>query len=508
MIQSVLTWLDQRTGLVTLTKDFLTEDVPGGVSYWYTFGSATLIALVIQIITGIFLTFYYSPSATTAWESTKFIYDKVLLGQFVLSLHYWGASAMIVLVTIHLLQTLVWGAYKRPREMQWVVGVLLFFTVLAMGLTGYLLPWDLDAYFATQVSVNIAGTVPVIGTAIANFLQDGSTMGTLTIGRFYGLHVWLTPILILLLVGLHLTIFRHNGAAGPPVDEKPKKVGQFFPDQIFMDTVVAFIMFGIIALLAWHSPAPLLAKADPNNSTFVPTPAWYFYSLYGILNASPPSMELVATVVIPGLAVLVLLALPWIDRNPSRRWNTRWLLFGITAFVMANIVYMSWFGAKVIGERQAASGFAGLTPVEGAGAPPATPAPVGGAAVASAAGGQIFTQNCSTCHGAQGGGTPNLAPALANNPYVSGDPKAVILTVANGMHGQPAMGQSFGQSQMPAWKAQLKPDQIAQVISYIRASWGNNGSAVTTAQVQAALGGKPAAPAKTAPKTKKPPKKL
>ncbi len=499
MIQNVLSWLDQRTGLVTMTKDFLTEDVPGGAAYWYTFGSATLIALVIQIVTGIFLTFYYSPSATTAWESTKFIYTDVTLGQFIISMHYWGASAMIVLMTIHLLQTLIWGAYKKPREMQWIVGVLLFFVVLSMGLTGYLLPWDLDAYFATQVSVNIAGTVPVIGTAIANFLQDGSSMGTLTINRFYGLHVWLAPILILLLVGLHLAIFRHNGAAGPPDDVRPKKVGRFWPDQLFMDTVVAFIMFGIVALLAWQSPAPLLGKADPNDNLFVPTPAWYFYSLYGILNAAPASMELFATVVVPGLAVLVLLALPWLDRNPSRRLNTRWLLLGITAFVMANIVYMSWFGAKVIGERQAASGFHGLTPVEGAGAAPETPAPSGAAVVTSAAGAQIFTQNCASCHGAQGGGTPNVAPPLANNPYVKGDPKALILTVVNGMHGQPAMGQSFGSMQMPAWKGQLTPDQIAQVVSYIRGAWGNGASAVTTADVQAASGGK-AAPVKTAPK--------
>jgi ubiquinol-cytochrome c reductase cytochrome b subunit len=375
--------------------------------------------------------------------------------------------------------------------MQWIVGVLLFLVTLSMGLTGYLLPWDLDAYFATQVSINIAGTVPVIGTAIANFLQDGSTMGTLTINRFYGLHVWLAPILILLLVGAHLAIFRHNGAAGPPVDEKPKKVGQFFPDQIFMDTVVAFIMFGVIALLAWHSPAPLLNRADPNDAQFVPTPAWYFYSLYGILNAAPASLELVATVILPGIAVLVLLALPWIDRNPSRKWNTRYLLFGITLFVFANIVYMSWFGAKVIGERQAASGFHGLTPVEGAGAAAATPTPAGGAAVANAAGQQVFSANCVSCHGAAGGGTPNVAPALANNPFVSGDPKAVILAVVNGMHGQPAMGTSYGSMAMPPWKGALTPAQIAQVISYIRGSWGNSGSPVTTAQVQAALGTKP-----------------
>jgi ubiquinol-cytochrome c reductase cytochrome b subunit len=490
MINNVLTWLDERTGFVTLTKDFLTEDVPGGVSYWYTFGSATLIAFIIQIVTGIFLTFYYSPSATTAWESTKFIYDKVLLGQLLLSLHYWGASAMIVLVTMHLLQALVWGAYKKPRELQWVVGVLLFFLTLAMGLTGYLLPWDLNAYFATQVSINIAGTIPVIGTTIANFLQDGSTMGTLTINRFYALHIWLTPALMFLLVGAHLTIFRHNGPAGPPVDEKPKAVGPFYPDQIFMDTVVAFIMFGIVLLLSILSPAPLLGKADPNNSTFVPSPAWYFDSLYGILNAAPANLELVATVVLPGVAVLALLLLPWLDRNPSRRWNTRWLLFAISAFVMANIIYMSYFGAKVIGERQLASGNAGLTPVAGAGAPAQTPAPKGGApvaTVASAAGAKIFAQDCASCHGAAGAGTPNVAPALASNPFVTGDAATVIAAVGNGMHGAPAMGKSYGAMQMPAWKGQLTPDQIAQVVTYIRGAWGNTGGPVTTAQVKAAL---------------------
>src|SRR5438132_8526957 len=149
---------------------------------------------------------------------------------------------------------------------------------------------------------------------------------------------------------------------------------------------------------------------------------------------------------------------------------------------------MSWFGAKVIGERQAASGFAGLTPVAGAGAPAATPTPKGGAAVATvanAAGQKIFAQSCASCHGAAGGGTPNVAPPLAGNPFVSGDDKLVVLTVVNGMHGQPVMGQNYGSMQMPAWKGQLTPDQIAQVVTYIRGAWGNTGRPVTAAQVKA-----------------------
>ena len=126
----MITWIEQRTGLVSALKEFLTEDIPGGATYWYVWGSATLIVFTIQIITGIILTFYYSPSANTAWESTAFIYQHVYGGQFLISLHYWGASAMIVLVSVHLLQVLTFGAYKRPREIQWVVGVTLFFFTL------------------------------------------------------------------------------------------------------------------------------------------------------------------------------------------------------------------------------------------------------------------------------------------------------------------------------------------------------------------------------------------
>ncbi len=171
----MLAWLENRTGLIGALKTFLTEDVPGGASYWYVFGSATLLVLAVQIVTGIILCFYYSPSSWTAWESTQFIYRHVWGGSFLISLHYWGASAMIVLMSMHLLQVVLFGAYKKPREIQWVVGVLLFFIVLSMGLTGYLLPWDLNAYFATQVAINIAASVPVIGQFIYHFLSDGST---------------------------------------------------------------------------------------------------------------------------------------------------------------------------------------------------------------------------------------------------------------------------------------------------------------------------------------------
>jgi ubiquinol-cytochrome c reductase cytochrome b subunit len=500
----MLSWLDERTGVLGGIKTFLTEDVPGGASYWYVFGSATLIAFVIQIVTGIFLTFYYAPSAATAWESTKFIYEKVLLGQFVLSLHSWGASAMIVLMSMHLLQVLLWGAYKRPREVQWVVGVLLFIFVMSMGLTGYLLPWDLNAYYASQVALNITSSVPLIGTAMANFLQDGSTMGTLTINRFFGLHVWLTPILLMGLVGAHLAIFRHNGSAGQPTDEKPVTFGRFYPNQLFMDTLTSLVVFIIIVLLSIFSPTPLLAKADPNNSQFVPSPAWYFYPLYGILRVTPPSLEVVATVVVPGLAVLVLLLLPWIDRNPSRALKRRPVLASLTILSLAATIGISIYASRAIASEQAASGYAGLTPVAGAGAP-RTPGkgenaqvgnltnnPAGGAvgnqmggpnAGANVSAANVFNANCATCHGANGAGQPGIPP-LAANPFVTGDPGKVIGVVQHGLMGKISVNGQTYDAAMPAWQSKLSPAEIAAVITYIRSSWGNKAGAVTEAQVR------------------------
>jgi ubiquinol-cytochrome c reductase cytochrome b subunit len=282
----MLNWLESRTGFVTLAKEFLTEDVPGGASYWYVFGSATLFAMILQIVTGIFLTFFYAPSANTAWESTRAIYLNPWT-HALLSIHYWGASAMIALVFLHLLQVLIWGAYKAPRELQWIVGVLLLLVTLVLGLTGYLLPWDMDAYFASQVSLNIAGLPP--GGAILQLIaQGGPVMGTNTINRFFGLHVWLMPAALVLLVGAHLAIFRHNGSAGPVVDDPRKlKPGRFWPDQMFMDGAASFFVFVIILALAIFAPPYLDQKADPTNAAFTPYPAWYFLFLFGLLNFVP-----------------------------------------------------------------------------------------------------------------------------------------------------------------------------------------------------------------------------
>ncbi|HVA38842.1 MAG TPA: cytochrome b N-terminal domain-containing protein [Candidatus Dormibacteraeota bacterium] len=478
----MLQWLEERTGIVSLVEGLLTEDVPGGASYWYVFGSATVVALIIQIVTGIFLTFYYAPSSATAWESTKFIYDKVNFGQFIIGIHYWGASAMIALMFLHLLQVVLWGAYKRPREVMWVIGVVLLVCTLVMGLTGYLLPWDLNAYFASQVSMNIAGSAPVLGGWVQRFLQDGPAMGTLTINRFFGIHVWLVPIILLLLVGMHLTVFRHNGAAGPVSDEPPKgKPGRFWPNQMFMDTLVSLVVFAVIVFLAITSPPELLLKADPNNSTFVPSPAWYFLPLYGILNLTPPSLEVVATIILPTLFIVALMLLPWIDRNRSRALARRPFLVGITAVVVVILIGTGVYGQDVIGQRAALSGgnvgiCADACKGEQVAATPAS---------TLLAGKPTYLQKCAACHQATGAGLPGSFPPLAGNPTVTGDPKQLIDIVLNGKTGPiTVLGKSYNGA-MPAWKGQLTNAEIASVITYIRNDWGNKASAVTQSEVAA-----------------------
>ena len=507
----MLTWLDQRTGLVTLTKDFLTEDVPGGASYWYAFGSATLFAMILQIVTGIFLCFYYAPSTASAWESTKFIIEKVPAGHLVLSLHYWGASAMIAFVAMHLLQVLLWGAYKKPRELQWIVGVILFIVTLVLGLTGYLLPWDLNALLASRVAINISGNAPIAGQLVQQFLQDGNGITTLTINRFFGIHVWLMPALLVLLVALHLMIFRWNGPAGPPIDEAPKlKPGRFWPDQMFMDTVLSFAMFVIIVALAVFAPAPLDAKADLNNSQFVPYPAWYFLALYALLDVVgnfPPALvqisTLFATIVGPTLLIVVLVILPFLDRNPSRRLSRRPWILGVTAVVMLGAIGLSWVGQRNVYENQLLHNIIGpnvpaAVAVNGNGALPTGPEGTAGStgtsggtgatAANAGSGATVYASNCAGCHGATGTGQPGVFPPLAGNPIVTGDPSKVIPIVLNGLNGPITVKGSNYKGTMPPWKGNLTNKQIADVMTYIRSAWGNKASPVSEAQV--AAGGK------------------
>ncbi len=497
----MLNWIESRTGFISMTKDFLVEDIPGGASYWYVFGSATVFAMILQIVTGIFLTFFYAPSANTAWESTAWIYTH-FWPHLILAIHYWGASAMIALVFLHLLQVLVWGAYKSPRELQWVVGVILLLVTLVLGLTGYLLPWDMNAYFASQVALNITGTAPIAGPLIQQIAQGGGAMGTETINRFFGIHVWLMPAVMVLLVGAHLAIFRWNGPAGP-IAEDPRKLknGRFWPDQMFMDGFASFIVFAIIVALAFISPPFLDAKADPTNTAFIPYPAWYFLALFGLLNVVPPSLDLLATIVVPTLFLLIVIAIPWLDRSTTRSLSARGGIIVSTIVALVAIVGLSIYSQVSIQAKQAAAppspteaqvlAMANSTAIAPAAAAPAAAGASSSAAAPAAnpliaAGATVYAGNCAGCHAANGMGQPGAIPPLAGNPFVTGDPHAVIGVLLDGKNGAITVNGAAFNGQMPAWKGTLSNKDIAAVISYIRGGLGaNKASAVTEADVAA-----------------------
>ena len=213
---SAVGWIDERTSLSGPGRWMLFRKVPKGTNWFYTLGSASMFAFLNQAITGVFLAMYYRPSATEAYESTRFITNEVFLGEFVRGMHKWGSSVMVILVMLHMARTFFFGAYKYPRELNWVLGVVLLILTFAMSFTGYLLPFDQRSYWATIVGVNINGTGPLVGPYLSDFLMGGPEFNATTLSRFYAIHMMLIPGLIAALIGAHLYLVAKHGTTAPP----------------------------------------------------------------------------------------------------------------------------------------------------------------------------------------------------------------------------------------------------------------------------------------------------
>src|SRR5579862_4498298 len=236
---------DHRTGLHTGLQKFLYEDIPASSGWHQVFGSVALFLILIQFFTGIMLSLNYAPTPGEAYSSLRYILTEVTAGRLMRGLHHWGASMIIVIVVLHMVQVFLWGAYKKPREGTWVVGVILLLLTLAYGLTGYLLPWDNRAYWGTVVATQIGSTVPVMGPYVTRILGSANGVGVVTFARFYALHVLLLPPATILLVAAHVYLVRKHGVVPCPGDEcLPKK--KFYPEQVFKDTVAIFVAFAIL----------------------------------------------------------------------------------------------------------------------------------------------------------------------------------------------------------------------------------------------------------------------
>jgi len=207
--------VEESLGLRPVASRVLDHDVPQHITWWHCFGGLTFFTFIIQIATGIILAFFYIPSPDHAHDSVAFLQDEIPFGSIVRNLHRWGAYVMVVLVVLHMLRVFVQGAYRKPREMNWVVGVIALLMVFGFGFTGYLLPWDQKAYWATNVGINIAGSVPFVGEFMASFLRGGPELGALTLSRFFSLHVFILPLFLIVLLSMHFAMIRKQGIAEP-----------------------------------------------------------------------------------------------------------------------------------------------------------------------------------------------------------------------------------------------------------------------------------------------------
>lgn len=334
-------WLDRRTGLDSLLRAALDEPIPGGARFAYIFGSGLLFIFLSQIITGVFLTLYYVPSADHAHTTVAYITKSVTAGAFLRSLHAYGASAMVIVLLLHLSQTYIYGAYKGRRELLWVSGCVLFGLVLAMAFTGYLLPWDQRAYFATAVGTNAVSEVPLVGEGLKRLIRGGTDMGTLTISRFFVAHVFLIPACIFALVVSHIFLFRKAGAAGP-VNEDPynprKESELFYPRQVLMDLSLTALLIIGLGLLAFFVPMELGPSANPADAQYIPRPEWYYLPIFQWLKYWHGAPSFVGILVIPGLIVLLVVALPFFDRGVERRPWKRPIALGAYAFVLLALI--------------------------------------------------------------------------------------------------------------------------------------------------------------------------
>jgi ubiquinol-cytochrome c reductase cytochrome b subunit len=338
-------WLDSRTGFRALLKHLLDEPLPSGAGWWFVTGSVVLFLLAAQLLTGIALAFFYSPSPDYAYDSVRFIMERVTFGRVLRGLHFFGASFIVVAAIVHMLRVVALGSYKKPRELNWMVGVVLLLIILAFALTGYLLPWDQKAYWATTVTINIAGSVPLIGDVLRGLLVGGSDLGALTLMRWYAVHVFLLPACLIVFTVAHIYLMRRHGISGP-LKAVPGPSLPFYPYHALKDTIAIAVVFAGLLAAAMLFNAPLDAVADPTDAAYVPRPEWYFMSLFELLKYFPGRFEPVATVVIPGVVITLLLLLPFLDHRPDREPFKRPWVMGSFICVFVGITLLTILGFR------------------------------------------------------------------------------------------------------------------------------------------------------------------
>ena len=340
-MKPLLDWIDSRTGYRKLTQEALYENIPGGARWRYVWGSTLTFAFSIQVITGIFLWMAYSASAQTAWESVFYIQFEMAGGWFLRGLHHYTAQVMTILLALHLLQVLIDGAYKAPREFNFWSGLLLLQLTLALSLTGYLLPWDQKGYWATKVATNIVSIVPFIGPDLQKLVVGGPDYGHHTLTRFLALHAGVLPGLIIALIGGHIYFFRRHGLHAKQPLKKPD--AKFWPDQVLADAIACLgVLFTVVVLTLITRGAELAAPADAASQFSAARPEWYFLFLFELLKYFPGESEIIGAIVLPGAAVGFMFLMPYLGQwKLGHRFNLAFVFGGL-----AGAGLLTWMAMK------------------------------------------------------------------------------------------------------------------------------------------------------------------
>lgn len=350
-------WLDDRTGLRALVRAQLTDYlIPALVNRWYSLGFVLLLFTAIQTASGVLLLVYYLTDPARAFDSVQAIMNDVPFGWLVRLVHVHGSNAMVIVLLLHMLSVVVFGAYKRPRELHWVTGCLLLFVTLGLCFTGYVLPWSQLSYWATTIGMNLVGSVPGVGPTIQRYFQGGDVVGPTTLGRAVAFHIALLPMALFALIALHLALVRRTGVSEPPqrrhraagdapVATRAKR--RFFPDFVIEDAAVALGVLTVFTAVLFflphvYLPPEAFEPADPLVTPAHVKPEWYFLASYQTLRLVPSK---VAGILLQVAAVLGLVALPFLDRGPKRHVLERPFFLAALVAVVAALVGLTLLGA-------------------------------------------------------------------------------------------------------------------------------------------------------------------
>jgi len=460
-LESIARWFDVRTGATQALAPVMAHPVPRRTaSWWYVFGSATLALFALQIATGICLALVYVPSADQAYQSLRYLNDQAAVGWFLRAVHFWGSNAMVFVMTLHMIQVFLWGAYKYPRELTWIVGVFLFLCTLGMAFTGQILRWDQDAYWGLGIGASIAARAPVVGSALVHVLLGGPIIAGRTLSRFFAVHVFLVPGILIGLIGLHLWLVLRLGVNEWPMpgrvvdretyrtryEEEVHRDGvPFFPVAAQKDMVgMGVVILAVLACAAFFGPYGPNGMPDPTITDASPRPDFYFLSLFALMALLPAWTETAILLVGMPLAIVLLLAVPLIAPTGEKSWRRRPVAILSVLLIVLVVTTLAALGVTSPWSPIMDAGTALATPV--AYVQGRTPLQLQGALV-------VQNKQCRNCHrlGAEGG---SRGPAL--------DGVAARLT-----RDQLIRQVLQGGGNMPAYGKNLTPAEVNALVAFL-----------------------------------------